>query len=245
MNDLTLLITSEVIFLHGGPGGQISAQNTKFFNPERYRVVLFDQRGTGKSVPRNELRENTTEHLVEDIEKLREKLKIPQWHIVFGGSWGSALGIAYTQTHPNRVRSIVLRGVFTARACELAHSRQGPYGAGRFYPEIYDRFLGFLPKDDRHDPIAGYYKLLTSGDPTLVTEAAREWNRWDLTLTRLHGTPLVYKKLHDVEWCITHAMLETHFFTHGAWLREGQLLENAAGLEHVTCESTIQFQNNF
>lgn len=199
-------------------------------------MVLFDQRGTGKSTPRNELRENATEHLIGDIEKLREHLRIPQWHMVFGGSWGSALGLSYTQAYPTRVRSIVLRGVFTARACELAYSRQGPYGAARFYPEIYDRFLNFLPKEERQDPIAGYYKLLTSDDPALAARAAQEWNRWDITLTRLHGAPLDYKKLEDLEWCITHAKLETHFFTHGAWLREGQLLEGSAGLEHIACK---------
>ena len=223
-----------MVFLHGGPGGQTSAANTVFFNPEKYRVVLFDQRGAGRSQPRNEIRDNTTHHLVADIEKLREHLNIKQWHMVFGGSWGTTLGLLYTQTHPERVKSLVLRGVTTLRKRELLHSRRGPNGAAKFYPDMYDRFIDYLPAEERHDPIAGYYKQVTSEDPAVVATATREWNHWDLTLNALQLMPDAYSMLDDYpEWCYTHALMETHYFHHAAWLQEGQLLANVDKMKHI------------
>lgn len=218
-----------MVFLHGGPGGSGSNQaNTKFFDPAVYRVVLFDQRGSGNSRPRNELRENTTQHLVQDIEKLREHLAVSKWHLVFGGSWGTTLGLLYAQTHPERVGSLVLRGVFTARKTELAHTRSGRLGAARFFPEMYDKFVGFLPEDERRDPISAYYKRLTGDNPEIVTAAAREWNRWDLTIGNyLKPDPSAYDLLEDPECCLTYALMESHYFVHGAWLEDGHLLASA------------------
>ena len=231
LHHLLLFTNAIVIFLHGGPGGQTSAANAAFFNPAIYRVVLFDQRGSGLSTPRNELRNNTSQHLVADLEKLREHFAIDKWHLVFGGSWGTTLGLLYTQTHPQRVKCLVLRGVTTMRKTELAHSRRGTSGAARFYPEMYDKFAGFIPEEERDDVIAGYYRRLTN--PSSAEDAAREWNRWDLTMTALRRGEDTYKKLEDPEWCLTHALIEAHYFHHDAFLEEGQLLANVDKMKGV------------
>ncbi|KAI0123449.1 proline iminopeptidase [Xylariales sp. AK1849] len=215
-----------VVFLHGGPGGQTNRSNTLFFNPAVYRVVLFDQRGAGKSRPRGEISENTSHHLVADIEKLRQHLGIQQWHMVFGGSWGTTLGLLYTQTYPKNVKSLVLRGVTTLRKSELADAR-GPNGAAKFFPEMYEMFVNFIPAEERGDIYAAYYKRLTSGDDDLVAAAAREWTRWILTIESMKLDPDIYSELDDAESCLTNAKIETHYFTHGAWLKEGQLLERS------------------
>lgn len=222
-----------MVFLHGGPGGQTSRANTVFFNPEVYRVVLFDQRGSGKSTPRAEIRENTSQHLAQDIDKLREHLGIETWHMVFGGSWGSTLGLLYAQTYPDRVKSLVLRGVTALRKFELDHSSRRLTGAARFYPEMYDRYLRFLPEGERADPVAGYYKLLTSKDPEVVKAAAREWNRWDLTLVSLKRSPNAYAKLEDPDWCLVHALMEAHYFAHGGFLERNQLFANIDKIQHI------------
>ncbi|KAF7550656.1 hypothetical protein G7046_g7951 [Stylonectria norvegica] len=222
-----------VLFLHGGPGGETSHANTQFFNPNIYRVILFDQRGCGQSSPRNEIRENTSHQLVADIEKLREHLKVPQWHLVFGGSWGTTLGLLYTETYPERVKSIILRGVTTMRKHELAHSRNGAEAAGKYVPEMYDKFTGFLSVEERDDPIAAYYKRLTSDDEVAVASAAKEWNRWALSLLSLKRGPDDYNELQDTEGCLTHAKLEAHYFVHGCWLEEDQLLKNIDRIKHI------------
>ncbi|KAH8890613.1 proline iminopeptidase, partial [Thozetella sp. PMI_491] len=220
-----------VVFVHGGPGGETSRGNTKFFNPAIYRVVLFDQRGAGKSRPRNELRDNTTQHLVEDIERIREHLGIHEWHMVFGGSWGTTLSLAYTQTHPSRVGSLVLRGVLTVRKSELAHSRRA--AAAMFFPDVYEKFLGHLPESEREDPIKAYYSRLTSDNIETATDAAREWNRWAMSIECL--VPESFDETEDPEGSLTHALLEAHYFVNGAWLDEGQLLapENVEKMKNI------------
>ncbi|KAH8678240.1 prolyl aminopeptidase [Xylariales sp. PMI_506] len=224
-----------VVYLHGGPGGSTSRANTKYFNPAVYRVVLFDQRGAGKSRPQNELKENTTQRLTEDIEKLREHVGVSKWHMVFGGSWGSTLGLHYTQSHPDRVASIVVRGVFTMRKSELGFSPSNPGPATKFFPEEYERFINFLPEPERQDPTPAYYKRMTSEDRETALAAAREWNRWELSLGTLVPGPNVYAKLDDPDWCLTHALFEAHFGINGAWLEDGQLLapENIEKMKHI------------
>ncbi|KAI1126918.1 proline iminopeptidase [Nemania abortiva] len=214
-----------VIFLHGGPGGNTSADNCKFFNPTVYRVVLMDQRGAGKSRPRNELKDNTTHHLSDDIERLREHVGIAKWHMVFGGSWGSTLGLFYTQSHPDRVGSLVLRGVFTVRRSELLAARGGIPVAALFFPQQWERFLAYLPESERQDPMPAYYARITSKDPNIAMAAAREWNRWDLAVGTLIPDPENIAQLDDDEWSLTHALFESHFlFHHGAWIEDGELL---------------------
>ena len=222
------------VFLHGGPGGHTSRSNTAYFDPTVYRVVLFDQRGAGKSTPSSELRENTSLLLVADIETLRAHLGVPRWHVVLGGSWGSTLALLYAQTHPGAVGSLVLRGVSAARRSELAWSR-GRVGAASLFPDAYERFLGHLAPGERDDPYAGYYGLLTSDDHGVRREAAREWNRWDLRRGAVDVGPDAFARLDDERWSLAHARLETHFYVHGAWLEDGQLLrrENLDRIRHI------------
>ncbi|KAI0859492.1 prolyl aminopeptidase [Xylaria cubensis] len=216
--------TGVVIFLHGGPGGNTSPGNTKFFNPAVYRVVLMDQRGAGKSRPRNELRDNTTQHLSDDIERLREHLGIRKWHMVFGGSWGSTLGLFYSQAHPDRVGSLVIRGVFTVRKSELLIGGK-IQPAALFFPQEWEAFLNFLPESERGDPFNAYHARITSKDPEIAHAAAREWNRWDMSIGTLRPDADSIAKLDDPEWCITHALFESHFLDqNGGFMQDGELL---------------------
>ncbi|KAI1260453.1 proline iminopeptidase [Xylariaceae sp. FL1019] len=223
-----------VIFLHGGPGGNTSPANAKYFNPDVYRVVLMDQRGVGKSHPQNELEENTTQHLSDDINKLREHLGIEKWHMVFGGSWGSTLALYYAQAHPELVSSMVLRGVFTAQAGELSY-KFGPVAA-EFYPEAWERFVSFIPEEERNSIRMAYYKRITSSDPEISQKACREWNRWDLSIGTLHQDPNAFDKLDDAQWCRTHALFEAHYITvNKGWMEDGYLLrpENMAKIKDI------------
>ncbi|KIM99582.1 hypothetical protein OIDMADRAFT_165669 [Oidiodendron maius Zn] len=222
-----------VLFLHGGPGGQTSKSNTVYFNPAVYRTVLFDQRGSGKSTPNAEIRENTTRHLVDDIEKLRNHCGIPKWHCVFGGSWGTTLGLVYAQTHPELVASLILRGIFTVRKEELLWSRGT--GAARIFPDLFEDFITYLPQEDRDDAFQGYYKLLTSENRETKLAAARSWNTWDMSIGSLQPNPAIHDKIKDDNWSLAHALLECHYFAHGAWLEEGQILKknNLDRIRHI------------
>ncbi|KAF9771723.1 hypothetical protein IL306_010624 [Fusarium sp. DS 682] len=223
-----------ITYLHGGPGGPTSPDNTKFFNPAVYRVVLMDQRGVGKSLPRNELRQNTTQHLSDDIEELREHLGISKWHMVFGGSWGSTLGLFYTQAHPERVGSLVVGGVLTGRTSELLCGKKPV--AAQFFPEQWDAFLGLLTNEERQDPLGSYYARITSPDPDVSAAAARQWNGWGFSVCQLKPSTTVPEKLNDPDWNFTHALFEAHYlFQNGSWLKEGQLLdpENIAKMKHI------------
>ncbi|KAM5495856.1 putative prolyl aminopeptidase [Microsporum canis] len=212
-----------VIFLHGGPGGHCTKGNTTFFNPDVYRVVLFDQRGSGKSLPNSEMRENTTHHLVEDIEALRKHLGVEKWHMVFGGSWGSTLSLVYAQAHPEAVGSLVLRGIFTFRREELEWSRH--IVAGRLYPDAYEEFVNFLPEKDREDVVAAYYKLIQSDDKQTRITASRAWNKWELSISELRQNPQSLSKLDDEDWTLAHATMELHYAVNDAWIEHGSLLK--------------------
>jgi proline iminopeptidase len=232
-----------VIFLHGGPGGATSPANTKYFNPTIYRIILFDQRGAGRSVPACELRDNTTAHLIADIESLRTHLGISKWHLVFGGSWGATLALVYAQQHPDRVGAMVLRGIFTARRSEIEWARGPDGGAARIYPEAYRRFVDFLPdsvpeKERREDPAKAYYRYILStsrepGDVRMRLEAAREWNRWELTIGALRCDVSTFGKLEDDAWVLAHATLEAHYEANGAWLGEGQILRDVDAIRNI------------
>ncbi|KAK4543095.1 hypothetical protein LTR36_005872 [Oleoguttula mirabilis] len=223
-----------VVFLHGGPGGNTSSDSASFFSPDVHRVVLLDQRGAGKSTPLAELRENTTQHLIDDIETLRKHVGVSKWHMVFGGSWGSTLALAYAEAHPEAVGSLALRGVFLVSRAEIdATYRNGP--APQLYPDEHEAWLRYLPERDREDPVQGYYKLLTSDDAVTRLAAGKAWNRFELRVSQLVAPPDVYAKLEDDAWVLAHARIEAHYFVNDCFLKPGQLLEegNIARIRHI------------
>jgi proline iminopeptidase len=218
------------VFLHGGPGGGISPKHRGLFDPERYRVLLFDQRGCGRSTPHAELKANTTWHLVADIERLREIMGVERW-LVFGGSWGSALALGYAETHPERVSELVLRGIFTLRRFELEWYYQS--GASRIYPDKWERFLAPIPKDARGDLITAYRKRLVHPDREIRVEAAKAWSLWEGETITLLPDPEFSAQHSEEDFAVAFARIENHYFTHGGWLEEGQLIRNAGRLSSI------------
>lgn len=218
------------VFLHGGPGGGCSPDHRRLFDPQRYTVLLFDQRGCGRSRPHASLEANTTWHLVEDIERLRVKLGIDRW-LVFGGSWGSALALAYAETHTDRVSGLILRGIFTLRRAELHWFYQE--GASWLFPDLWEGFLAPIPEDERGDLIAAYRKRLTDPDPAVQIKAARAWSLWEgQTVTLLPNAAL--KGQHgNTDYARAFARIENHYFVHGGFLEEGQLIRDAGRLKDI------------
>lgn len=223
-----------VIFLHGGPGTGTSIGNTAFFDPSVYRVLLLDQRGAGKSRPVAETRENTSQHLVADIETLRKHLHISKWHMVFGGSWGSTLALLYAQTYPAAVGSLVLRGIFCGRKLETDYVN-GAKGAAMLFPEQYDNYINYLPLEDRHDPFQGYHKLLSSPDHEVRRAAAKVYNSYEFSLSKVEPQPEDYTKLEDDDFSLAHGVLECHYFQNNIFLEDGELLrpENIDKIKHI------------
>ncbi|PPR00888.1 hypothetical protein CVT24_000373 [Panaeolus cyanescens] len=211
-----------VVFLHGGPGGGTDATDRGFFNPEKYKIILFDQRGAGKSTPSACLEENTTWDLVKDIEKLRDLLKIEKWH-VFGGSWGSTLSLAYAQSHPDRVKSLVLRGIFTLRRSELRFFYQD--GASHLFPEAWDEYLAPIPESERSDLILAYHAQLNSEDEETRIRAAKAWAKWEMWTSKLHVDPAHIAHADDSKFANAFARIENHYFVNEGFMRDGQLLE--------------------
>lgn len=197
-------------------------------------MILLDQRGCGQSRPNANTTNNTTWHLVADIEALRKHLHIAKWHMVFGGSWGSTLALAYAETHPESVGSLVLRGVFTVRDLELKWSNcEG--GASMLFPDKWDDYVGFLPEEERADHIANYHKRLMSSDPAVSHPAARAWNTWEISISTLYPDATAFQKLQEPEYLLAHARIEIHYFTNKAWMEDGQLLksENVDRIRHI------------
>ncbi|ODQ53911.1 prolyl aminopeptidase serine peptidase [Saitoella complicata NRRL Y-17804] len=213
-----------VVYLHGGPGGGTSALDRRYFDPEVYRIVLFDQRGSGKSEPSAELRENTTWDIVEDIEKLRKHFGIDKW-VVFGGSWGSTLALSYAQTHPDRVKALILRGIFTLRKKELDFFYQ--FGTSMLFPEAWDAYTSVIPESERDDFVSAYYKRLTSDDEEERSKAACAWSTWEVSTSRLQPDPDLIAKASNDKWALAFARIEAHYFKHaGFFPRDGYLLED-------------------
>lgn len=214
-----------VVLLHGGPGGGCNAKMRRFHDPSKYRIVLFDQRGAGRSTPHAELVDNTTWHLVADIEKLRETLGIERWQ-VFGGSWGSTLALAYAQSHPLRVTELVLRGIFMLRHWELQWFYQE--GASRLFPEAWQQYLAAIPEDERHDLVAAYHRRLTSDDEATRLAAARAWSVWEAATSFLHIDPDFVDSHEDPRFALAFARIENHYFTHKGFFEvDDQLLRDA------------------
>ncbi len=220
-----------VVFLHGGPGGGGSTEPRRFFDPERYRIVLLDQRGCGRSQPHAELRQNTTWDLVEDIEKLRRHLGIERWQ-VFGGSWGSTLALAYAQTHPEAVSELVLRGIFLLRRRELLWFYQE--GCSRLFPDAWEAFLAPIPVVERGDLISAYYRRLTHEDPAVRLEAARAWSVWEASTSHLLQNPQHIASAAGDDFATAFARIEAHYFVHGGFFsHENQLLEGIDRIRQI------------
>ena len=220
-----------VIFLHGGPGGGIEPIYRQYFDPKKWRIVIFDQRGCGQSTPHAELRENTTWDLVKDIEKLREHLGIEKW-VVFGGSWGSTLSLAYSQTYPHRCKGLILRGIFLLRRKELLWFYQE--GASHIFPDAWEEYLKPIPPDERDDLLSAYYKRLTSEDREIRARAARAWSIWEASTSKLFQSEELIQKFGESQFSDAFARIECHYFVNGGFLeRENQLLENIDRIRHI------------
>ncbi|MFB8387051.1 prolyl aminopeptidase [Microbacterium sp. NPDC055910] len=224
-----------VVFLHGGPGGGTAPWHRRFFDPERYRIVLFDQRGCGRSTPHAsapeaDLRHNTTWHLVADMELLRRNLGIERWQ-VFGGSWGSALALAYAQTHPTAVSELVLRGIFTLRRHELEWFYEG--GAAALFPDEWERFLAPIPVLQRARLIEAYHRRLTDPDPAVHRPAGVAWSRWEAASLTLRPDHELIETMTEPDSAVAFARIENHYFLHGGWFEEGQLIADAGRLRGI------------
>ena len=218
------------LFLHGGPGGGISPEHRRQFDPERYDLLLFDQRGCGRSTPYASLEANTTWHLVADIERLRERMGVDQW-LVFGGSWGSTLALAYAETHPERVSELVLRGIYTCTRQELDWYYR--FGVSEMFPEKWERFVSLIPEAERGDLLAAYHRRLTGDDEALRIEAARAWSLWEGETITLLPEPKLSEQHDDPHFALAFARIEAHYFINNCWLEPNQLLRDAGRLEGI------------
>ncbi len=220
-----------VLFLHGGPGGGVIPEYRQFFDPEAYRIVLFEQRGSGRSTPHASLEQNTTWDLVADIEKLRAQLGIDKWQ-VFGGSWGSTLALAYAETHPERVLELVLRGIFLCRPEEIKWFYQE--GASWIFPDVWEEYLQLIPAAERSDMVSAYYRRLTSENEEVRVAAARAWSIWEGSTSKLFFDSDSIEKFGDPEFALAFARIECHYFMNNCFFETNNyLLENVDRIRHL------------
>jgi proline iminopeptidase len=220
-----------VVFLHGGPGGGTVPDYRRFFDPAAYRIVLFDQRGSGKSTPHANLEENTTWHLVADIERIREHVGIDSW-VVFGGSWGSTLALAYAQTHPERARALVLRGIFLCRPKEIRWFYQE--GASAIYPDAWEHYIKVIPDAERADLLGAFHRRLTSDDESVRLEAARAWSIWEGNTSKLYPDENLIAHFGDSQFALAFARIECHYFMNNAFFdTDNYLIENVGKIRHI------------
>lgn len=223
------------VFLHGGPGGGCTPNHRRLFDPDAYRVLLFDQRGCGRSTPHVsgvdvDLAANTTWDLVADIERLRELAGVDEW-MVFGGSWGSTLAIAYAQSHPERVTELIVRGIFTLRADELRWFYQE--GASQLFPDLWEGFVAPIPEDERGDLMAAYHRRLNHDDPDVRAEAAVAWSVWEGSTISLRPRPDVIAVHGERDYALAFARIENHYFVNGGFMEEGRLIADAGKLHGI------------
>lgn len=218
-----------VVVLHGGPGGGASPKMRQFFDPKYYKIVIFDQRGAGRSKPIGEIKDNTPDHLVEDIETLRVFLNIEKWH-VFGGSWGSTLGLLYAIKHPSRVLSLILRGLFLMQREEVEWFMSG---MGHFFPESYEKFLNYLPEDKRHDPLHAYYEILTCGDMEKELESGVMWCQYEGECANLIPKAENYSSEESRQYARALSRLEAHYFIHNLFTPDNYILQNVDAIRHI------------
>ena len=213
-----------VVFLHGGPGAGCSPDHRRQFDPERYNILLFDQRGCGRSTPHASLEANTTWHLVDDIERLRALVGVERW-MVYGGSWGSTLALAYAQTHPRQVTELVLRGIFTFRQSELDWLYRK--GASEIFPDKWEEFLAPIPEAERDDLVGAYHRRLTGDDRAEQLRAAKAWSKWEAETVTLLPNRRVIEEFTSDDFAVAIARIENHYMLNKGWLEEGQLLADA------------------
>ena len=219
-----------VVFLHGGPGAGCLPYHRRFFDPEKYRVILFDQRGAGKSTPHASLEANTTGHLIDDLEKIRIALDIDQW-MLFGGSWGSTLALAYAEAYPQRVMAMVLRGIFLCRDQDVEWFYQ--HGAGRIFPDFWEDFIAPIPVEQRDNLVSAYYQYLTGDDEVMRMRAAEAWSRWESHTAALRPTLSKSDHFPNPHFALSLARIEAHYFIHHGFMQPNQLLDNAHKLKGI------------
>ncbi|ROU00565.1 prolyl aminopeptidase [Marinobacter sp. R17] len=219
-----------VVVVHGGPGGGCEDYYRRFFDAERFRIILFDQRGAGRSTPLAELNGNDTQALVEDMERIRQFLGIKQW-VLFGGSWGSTLSLVYAETHPDQVLGLVLRGIFLCRPQDIRWFYQD--GAGRIFPDYWEDYLAVVPKEERGDMVGAYYRRLTSTNELEQMQAAKAWSVWEGRCATLHPNPRVVEHFGHPHVAIALARIECHYFMNNAFLEPDQIVRDAGRLQGI------------
>ncbi|HKK07147.1 MAG TPA: prolyl aminopeptidase [Gammaproteobacteria bacterium] len=219
-----------VLFVHGGPGSGCEPYHRRFFDPEVYRIILFDQRGSGRSAPHAELEGNTTQALVADMEAIREHLGIERW-VLFGGSWGSTLSLVYAETHPERVLGLILRGIFLCRPREIAWFYQE--GASRIYPDLWEDFLEPIPEEERDDLVGAYYRRLTDEDEVTRMAAAKAWSVWEGRCSTLLPSGPVIDHFANPYTALSLARIECHYFVNNIFLEDNQILRDAERLADI------------
>ena len=220
-----------VIFLHGGPGGGVDPKYRRYFNPDKWRIIMFDQRGCGKSTPFAELKENTTWDLVDDIEKIRNHLSIDNW-VVFGGSWGSTLSLAYSQTYPNSCKGLILRGIFLVRKKEIDWFYQE--GANNIFPDRWESFSAPIPVEKRDNLMQAYYEILTGNNHSKKIEAAKAWSTWEGSTVRLMQDENFISDFSDEKFAEAFARIECHYFMNNCWFNSNNhLIENVDKIRHI------------
>lgn len=221
------------IFLHGGPGGGLHPEYRQFFDPAHYRIVLFDQRGSGQSTPHANLEENTTWDLVKDIERLREHLRIDRW-LVFGGSWGSTLSLSYAETHPEQVTGLILRGIFLCRPNEIDWFYQEGHGASAIFPDVWEEYVKVIPEEERGDMLAAYHRRLMSDDESVRLEAAKAWSIWEGSTSKLFPDPKLIEHAGEEQFALALARIECHYFVNNAFFpTDNFLIENVHKIRHI------------
>lgn len=219
-----------VVVIHGGPGGGCDSQMRCFFDPEVYRIILFDQRGCGQSTPHAELQDNNTAALLEDMEVIREKLNVDKW-VVFGGSWGSTLGLVYAQAFPERVMAMILRGIFLGREEDIQWFYQ--HGTRHMFPDHWHEFASVVPANDQDDIVKGYYNLLTSNDELHRMAAAKAWAKWEAQCATLDPNPKLVDKYNEASFALSFSRIECHYFINNCFLKPNQILNHMERIQHI------------
>lgn len=220
-----------ILFVHGGPGSGSNEDQRRFFDPNTYRIILFDQRGSGRSLPHMELTGNTTQALVQDMEKLREVLDIESW-ILFGGSWGSTLSLIYAQTYPTRVLGLILRGIFLNRNSDVQWLFGG-MGANKIFPDFWQEFLSIIPEDQRHNPLLAYYEVLTGEDEVARMHAAKIWSSWEGHCSTLEPNKHLIDVMKDPHHALSLARIECHYFMNNCFLEPNQIIRNMPLIQDI------------